>query len=766
MFDDMGWPAFDLATGKRHVSVQQPNFSDSRLDHRSDRTCHRCAQTSVVGRKRHHHEIVVKTLRRETKCRGDLRPNAGAFPNHDLPFGGSQSVRIRPRHFAATPKVCNMFFSRLLSLCDGNQKQGRQGTRRTKLRLEGLESRQMLTAVVQTEHEQLLLELVNRARMDPLAEVARNPSISTLNQGLSANQISATPKQPLAAIQELVDAAGAHAQDMLNKDYFSHYSQPIRMTPTQRAAAEGYSGSVGENIAWTGSTGVIDQTQRTLQAHENLFTSPSHRSNLLFDGYEEVGMAVEFGRYNNGTYNFNAVMVAENFGFHSGSPWLTGVAWNDSVVDDDFYSIGESEAGITITVVDATNPNRTFTTTTGSTGGYKVEVPAGTYHVTASGGNLVGPITFDDVRVANENVKLDFDTSTAVAEEPAAPPEIYDDILGFNTGEEFWVGGSNGTTLDTRYYGELPSWPQYSHVLKGDFNGDGLDDVLTRREHNGNLHVATSSGGSNLVDSRWGNHSPRIGWELFVGDFNGDGLDDVMGRADTNGTLWLAQSTGQSFVNSYWGRFDANTEWQDLLVGDYNGDGRDDLAGRAGNGQWWVGISSGSVLVNSRWGGWSTAPEWFDVLVGDFDGDGRDDIAGRMNNRNWWINRSLGDDFEITRWGSFTDTVTWHDATVGDYDGDGRDDIAARANGQWWIAISQGDHFRNEFWAYWTTRVDWHNTSLIDINRDGRDDLIGRASNGQWWAITSTGSRFSSTLAARWSPGSRWHTVMVGNFTA
>ena len=139
-------------------------------------------------------------------------------------------------------------FSRFLSRCAARKAQ--QQARRTKLQVEGLESRQMLTAVVQTEFEQLLLELVNRARMDPLAEVARNPAVSDLNQGLSANTISATPKQPLAAIQALVDAAGAHANDMLEKNYFSHYSQPVRMTPTDRAAAHGYSGSVGENIAW------------------------------------------------------------------------------------------------------------------------------------------------------------------------------------------------------------------------------------------------------------------------------------------------------------------------------------------------------------------------------------------------------------------------------------------------------------------------------------------------------------------------------------
>ena len=53
--------------------------------------------------------------------------------------------------------------------------------------------------------EQLMLELVNRARMNPAAEAARFGV--ALNQGLPAGTISSAPKQVLAMNDFLVTAA-------------------------------------------------------------------------------------------------------------------------------------------------------------------------------------------------------------------------------------------------------------------------------------------------------------------------------------------------------------------------------------------------------------------------------------------------------------------------------------------------------------------------------------------------------------------------------
>ena len=164
------------------------------------------------------------------------------------------------------------------------------------LRLESLEQRFMMT-VSMSPYDQLLLELINRARADPGAEAARYGI--DLNQGLSAGTISTSAKQPLAPNQPLINAAGAHSQDMLNNNYFSHVNL-AGQSPSARAMSAGYPTWVGENIAWGGSTGTINQVQHVYARHQSLFESPGHRQNLLRTSYEEIGIGVRFGQFQHG----------------------------------------------------------------------------------------------------------------------------------------------------------------------------------------------------------------------------------------------------------------------------------------------------------------------------------------------------------------------------------------------------------------------------------------------------------------------------------
>ena len=62
--------------------------------------------------------------------------------------------------------------------------------------------------------EQLLLEMINRARLDPAGEAARLGI--DLNEGLAAGTISLDPKQPLAGNNLLAQAAEGHSNVMLS----------------------------------------------------------------------------------------------------------------------------------------------------------------------------------------------------------------------------------------------------------------------------------------------------------------------------------------------------------------------------------------------------------------------------------------------------------------------------------------------------------------------------------------------------------------------
>jgi serralysin len=67
--------------------------------------------------------------------------------------------------------------------------------------------------------EQYLLELINRARMDPVGEAARQGV--SLNQGLAAGTISSAPKQVLAMNDLLQVAADNHTKWMIANDQFT-----------------------------------------------------------------------------------------------------------------------------------------------------------------------------------------------------------------------------------------------------------------------------------------------------------------------------------------------------------------------------------------------------------------------------------------------------------------------------------------------------------------------------------------------------------------
>src|SRR5262245_60292944 len=89
-----------------------------------------------------------------------------------------------------------------------------------KLSLEQLEDRLNPSVANISPAEQLMIELINRARANPLGEASRYGV--DLNQGLTPGTISASAVSPLAPHQALVNSAGFHSDDMYARNFFSH----------------------------------------------------------------------------------------------------------------------------------------------------------------------------------------------------------------------------------------------------------------------------------------------------------------------------------------------------------------------------------------------------------------------------------------------------------------------------------------------------------------------------------------------------------------
>jgi Ca2+-binding RTX toxin-like protein len=272
-----------------------------------------------------------------------------------------------------------------------------------------LEPRRLLSAAYPTPDEQYLVELINRGRADPSAEAQRYGI--DLNEGLSPGTISTSAKQPLAINPYLTDSARGHSQWMIDTDTFSHTG--VNGTdPGTRMSNAGYvftgSWTWGENIAERGSSGSINTDFVTAQIHSDLFIDSGiegrgHRTNLMNPAYREIGAGVVTGDFNG--YS-NSLMGTEDFAASGSSSFLTGVAYHDSVTRDNFYTPGEGLGGINITATRISD-SQSFSTTTWSSGGYSLALPAGTYSIVGTGAAL-GTVSYGNVVIASQNVKEDF----------------------------------------------------------------------------------------------------------------------------------------------------------------------------------------------------------------------------------------------------------------------------------------------------------------------------------------------------------------------
>lgn len=248
-----------------------------------------------------------------------------------------------------------------------------------------------------TPLEQLILEMTNRARLNPAAEAARLGI--ALNEGPPLTPLTAAAKQPLAPNARLDLAADRHSLHMLAVDKFAHDGIGDG-TPDTRVVAAGYvltpPAGVGENIAFKGTTGAVNQTLFAIQNYEQLFIDAGipgrgHRVNILNDAWREVGTGLQFGDFTQNGTTFHSGMLTQDFAFAGNKVFVTGVAIRD-LDHDNFYDIGEGRGGVHVTV--KAGAATVGTDITEAAGGYGVATPAGgNLSVTFSGGGLPVAVT-------------------------------------------------------------------------------------------------------------------------------------------------------------------------------------------------------------------------------------------------------------------------------------------------------------------------------------------------------------------------------------
>jgi len=195
----------------------------------------------------------------------------------------------------------------------------------------------------------------------------------------------------------------------------------------------------------------------------------------------------------------------------------------------------------------------------------------------------------------------------------------------------------------TRYCSE-----KWDRVEFGDFNGDGLTDVINL---NDNGHYIMYSDGSGTMtrenSSRW----PDKNHYMELGDFNGDGKTDMLltgWSKDPNKGGWsdwciyYSKGDGSFTAENCTKLFDARSK--QLFIADLNGDGFDDFQAidknssgnnmtrpqaylSDGRGNFYKQVKGGNVYATDKW----------HFYAGDFNGDGKFDFVctSDWNKSNW-----------------------------------------------------------------------------------------------------------------------------------
>jgi hypothetical protein len=341
-----------------------------------------------------------------------------------------------------------------------------------------------------------------------------------------------------------------------------------------------------------------------------------------------------------------------------------------------------------------------------------------------------------------------------------------DDHLRIHTADNVWPhteglgtslrGDQNGMSLN---FGDYPlnphvtwargqgGWMDTERFLGGDFNHDGVQDVLVAWNDSGSisfdLHAGVRGGGS----FTWSRMATRLGgWmdsERFLsGDFNGDGWTDVAVAWNDGGSISINVRLNDqhgSFRDEQW--MSRQGGWDDdwkFVAGDFDGNGMLDVA-CAWNDDGYVSIEMYANYASrslgwrhwaSRKGGWDDSHRF---LAGNFDGMGGDDIAVVWNDagqNSIDMHRSGGSIWERwgTRQGGWDSAQKW---VVGNFDKNATADLLNVWKGPndesaMDVHLSGGTSFN--VWKTWALRKGgWQNGSqwlAADFNNDGNVDLV------------------------------------------
>lgn len=305
-------------------------------------------------------------------------------------------------------------------------------TFRRALRLEPLETREVLSAVGPSAEAQYMLDMINLARTNPQAAAQKFTSnldadvVATLNYyNVNLDQerqaIANSPiRPPLAWNDQLAAAATGMATDQAVNGFQSHTGSD-GSDLGKRLDGAGYTDRVvsGEN-SYASSKSVDHAMEAFLidwgvadKGHRNNLLQPVAQPDQL---YREVGIGIVASQ----NPKVGPLVVTQDFGTQNGAKGqLLGVVYNDQNGNGAF-DMNEGQGGVEIDATSFTT-GKTVSTQTWVSGGYQIALDPGQYLIqTKVNGNVVAS---QQVTMQDQNIEVDYNL-TALNNNPQLAAQV------------------------------------------------------------------------------------------------------------------------------------------------------------------------------------------------------------------------------------------------------------------------------------------------------------------------------------------------------